>query len=243
MRISESARAEAVSEPELVWTRPIAELPTPPAPARFEAPADGPTVVVTGVGAAEGSRGAAAALSCAGAGGEVAPLLVDLDGRRPRPTLVASAAARALEERLAAHLPRAQVAARGQVCHLSAAAEAEGFELAAAAATVARGALTVVHVPPQRLQDLLEGPAAPRFSGSLLRADIGADRALLALVVRDLLDRGLAVGVLKHRLGWVVERRALFGALGSGSEGLSPSLLRRLTQPCGYGYGYGGDSS
>jgi hypothetical protein len=226
-----------VPEPELVWTRPTAELPV--APARFVAPPDGATVVVTAVGSAEGSRAAAAALACAGVEEAVAPLLVDLGGRVPRPTLVASAAARALEQRLAAHLPRARVAARGQVCHLAAPAEADGFDLAGAATTVARGALAVVHVPPRQLQDLLEAPAAPRFSGVLLRADLGSDRALLALVVRDLLGRGLAVGVLKGRLGWVAERRALFGALGPGSEGFSPSLLQRLTQ---YPYGLGGAS-
>jgi hypothetical protein len=227
-----------VPEPELVWTRPAAIAPAV-APVRFEAPPGAATVVVTAIGVAEGSRAAAAALACAGADGGVAPLLVDLGGRAPRPTLVASAAARALEERLAAHLPAARVAARGQVCHLSQPATTAGFEGAAAAVTVARGALAVVHVAPDRLQDLLADPAAPRFSGALLRADLGADRALLALVVRDLLDRGLAVGVLKRRLGWVVERRALFGALGPGAEGLSPSLLRRLTQ---YPYGEGAGS-
>ena len=217
-----------VPEPELVWTRPTAELS--PAPARFVAPPDGATVVVTAIGAAEGSRAAAAALACAGAEGKVAPLLIDLGGRVPRPTLVASADARALEQRLIAHLPRTRVAARGQVCHLVAAPEAEGYEVAAAATTVARGGLAVVHVPPRQLQDLLEAPAAPRFSCALLRADIEAARALLARVVRDLLERGLVVGVLKRRLGWVVERRALFGALGRGGDGLSPALLRRLTR-------------
>jgi hypothetical protein len=243
-RVGRGAELQAPPVPELVWTRPTAEVPgadLPTAePARFEAPPEGSTVVVTAIGAAEGSRGAAAALACAGADGERAPLLADLGGRPPRPTLVASAAARTLEERLAAHLPQARVAARGQVCHLAAAAAGEGFEQAAAAATVARGGLAVVHVPPGELQDLLADPAAPRFTGALLRADLGEDRALLALVVRDLLDRGLAVGVLKRRLSWVTERRALFGALGSDPQGLSSSLLRRLLQPsCGGEYGAG----
>ena len=234
-------RPVAVPE-EQVWTRPTAALRvTPeqvsPAPARFEAAPDAATVVVTAVGAAEGSRAAAAALACAGAGGAAAPLLVDLGGRAPRPTLVASAAARALEERLAAHLSGARVAARGQVCHLMTPADPDGFAAAAAAVTVARGAIAVVHVPPGELQSLLADPAPPRLTGALLRADVGADRALLALVVRDLLDRGLAVAVLKRRLGWVTERRALFGALGPDGDGLSPALVRRLAQ---YGYGLDG---
>jgi hypothetical protein len=260
MRISASGRlrAEAPAEPatervwprpapaleESVWTRPMPLPATPepvPAarPARFEAAPDAPTVVATAVGSAEGSRPAAAALACAGVGGGKAPLLVDLGGRAPRPTLVASAAARALEERLVAHLPSARVAARGQVCHLAAPADPDGFATAAAAVTVARGALAVVHVPPAELQALLGDPAAPRLTGALLRSDLGADRALLALVVRGLLERGLAVAVLKRRLGWVTERRALFGALGPDGDGLSPSLVQRLTQ-YGDGYGYGG---
>ena len=78
-----------------------------------------PTVLVTAVGGAEGRAAAAAALACAGADVDRAALLVDVGGRPPRPTLLASAAARGLEERLAAHLPSARVAARGQVCHLA----------------------------------------------------------------------------------------------------------------------------
>ena len=81
--------------------------------------------------------------------------------RPPRPTLLASAAARRLEERLAAHLPQARVAARGQVCHLAVAADPEGFAAASAAVTVARGALAVLHLPPALLQPLLDGAAGP----------------------------------------------------------------------------------
>lgn len=197
----------------------------------FEAPADAPTVAVTAVGGAEGARGAAAALACAGADIERATLLVDVGGRAPRPTLLASAAARRLEQRLAAHLPSARVAARGQVCHLAAPGDEEGLVVGAAAVTVARGALAVVLVPPELLQPaLVEGP---RFDAVLLRAEIGADRALLTLVVRDLLEQGLRVGVLKGRLSWVCERRALFGALGAVPDGGLPECLVRRLAPQG----------
>jgi hypothetical protein len=193
----------------------------------FEAAADAPTVAVAAVGRAEGARGAAATLACGGADVERAALLVDVGGRPPRPTLLASAAARRLEERLAAHLPRLRAAARGQVCHLATPADGEGIEAASAAVTVARGALAVVLVPPELLQALLAD--GPRFDAVMLRADIDADRALLTLVVRDLLARGLGVGVLKRRLSWVCERRALFGALGADPEGGLPEpLIRRL---------------
>jgi hypothetical protein len=192
-------------------------------------PADAPTVAVTRVGNAEGCRGAAAALACAGADADLATLLVEVGGRQPRPTLLASAAAQRLEERLAAHLPQARIAARGQVCHLAVPAEPEGFEAASAAVTVARGALAVLHLPPALLQPLLGDGRGPQVSGVLLRADIAADRPLLALAVRDLLARDLAVAVLKRRLSWVAERRALFGALAPDAfAGLPPRPFRNL---------------
>ncbi|HEX3239150.1 MAG TPA: hypothetical protein VHR18_03315 [Solirubrobacterales bacterium] len=194
----------------------------------YEIAADAPTVLVTAVGAAEGARGAAAALACVGADVDKTALMVDLGGRAPRPTLIASTAARALEERLAAHLPRLRVAARGQVCHLAVAADEDGFAAAAAAVTVARGMLAVVHSPPSALQGLLGAERGLRPSGVLLRADVAADKALIGLVVRDLVARKLDVGVLKHRLGWVEERRAMFGILGSERPGLPSRLLSRL---------------
>jgi hypothetical protein len=188
-------------------------------------------LVVSAVGEAEGSRGAAAALACARAEVEVATLLVDVGGRAPRPTLVASAAAQKLEGRLAAHLPDHRVAARGQVCHLAVPSEVEGLEVAAAAASIARDGLTVLHVPPQLLQPALGAPGV-RSSGVLLRADPASDRSLVALAVRDLLGRDLAVAVLKRRLDWVAERRALFGALPPGGPGGLPErLVRRLCGP------------
>ncbi len=197
----------------------------PDAPSVFDRAPDAPTVLVAAVGAAEGARGTAAALACAGADGDRAALLVELGGRPPRPTLLASTAARELEDRLAAHLPRGRVAARGQVCHLAVPCDDDGFVAAASAVTVARGALAVVLVQPAAVQDLLAAPA-PRPSAVLLRADVAEDRALLALAVRDLRRRGLAVGVLKQRLGWVDERRALFGVLGE--QGGIPRRLRDL---------------
>jgi hypothetical protein len=187
----------------------------------------GPTIVVAAVGEADGARGAAAALACAGADIDLATLFVDVGGRAPRPALLASASAQELEERLRAHLPDAKVAARGQVCHLTVPAGAEGLETAATATTVARGATAVVYVPPQLLQEALESGLRP--SGVLLRVELAENRPLLALAARDLLGRGLAFAVLKRRLNWVAERRALFGALPDGSQGgLPPRLVRRL---------------
>ena len=195
--------------------------------------ADAANVLVTAVGEAEGSRGAAAALACAGADADLATLLVDVGGKPPRPTLLASAAAQRLEERLAAHLPQAaRVAARGQVCHLAVAADRAGLEAASAAATVARGALAILHLPPATFRTVLEEGIGPIPSGVLLRAELPVSRPLLALLVRELMARGVTVAVLKRRLSWVAERRALFGALGLDATGGMPSRpLDRLLSP------------
>lgn len=191
----------------------------------------GVVVLVTWAGEAVGSRAVAAALACAGAEPDRAALLVDLaPGRAPRPALVATAAARRLEERLAIHRPQASVASRGQICHLALSADREGIEQVAGSLALARESVCVVHLPPDLLQPLLEerGFAA---SGALLRADLDSDRALTALAARDLIGRGLRVMILKRPLPWLPSRRALFGVLPEGSPGgLPPRLLNRLLE-------------
>jgi hypothetical protein len=190
---------------------------------------DAETVLVTRVGAAEGSRAAAAALACAASCAERAALLVELDdGGAPRPALIASAAARRLEERLSVHLPGCGSAARGAICQLRLPAGPEGLELAPAAVDVGRGAPTVLRLPPAMLHPVLEERRF-RPGSALLRADLPADRALTALAVRELLERGLRVAVLKRPLSWAAARRALFGALPADAPGALPErTLRRL---------------
>jgi hypothetical protein len=189
----------------------------------------GPLVLVAAVGDAEGSWGAAAALACATADLDLAPLLIDVGGRSPRPTLIASAAAQRLESRLKAQLPDAKAAARGQVCHLSVSADPTDLEVAASAAATVREGGVVIHVPPQLLYEALARFDA-QMSAVLLRADLRSDRSLVALAVRDLIEREVAAAVLKRRLTWIAERRALFGVLPSGAAGGLPErLVRRLT--------------
>ncbi len=187
------------------------------------------TVIVTRVGAASGARAAAAALACAGLEADRAGLLVDVDaGRRPRPSLVASAAARELEERLAAHLPDAELASRGRICHLALPGDAGGLELIGAAIAVGRGSTTAIHLPPRLVQAALDGPLHP--TGAMLRADLAEDRALTALAVGDLIERGVRPAVLKRPLGRLTALLALAGALGPGlGEPLAqPSCARLL---------------
>ncbi|HEU4737034.1 MAG TPA: hypothetical protein VFS48_08430 [Solirubrobacterales bacterium] len=187
---------------------------------------NGRLIFVTAVGAASGSRAAAAALVCAGSEPDRPGLLADIGGRAPRPTLVASSGARELEERLTVHLPDLRVASRGGTCHLAVPGDAQALERLSAALPLVREAIAVVHVPPTLFQDVLR-VSGVEPSAVLLRADLAADRPLLALAVRDLRERDLAVRVLKRPLAWVPARRALFGVLPPEAPGGLPALLRK----------------
>jgi hypothetical protein len=193
----------------------------------------GPVVLVASVGAATGSRAAAAALACAGSEPDRAALLIDLTGsRRPRPSLIATSGAREFEERVAAHMPEAAVASRGAICQLNLAADESAIEQVAAALPLARESAAVIHPPPSLLQAMLGEPRI-EASGALLVADLAEDRPLTALVVRGLLDRGLRVAVLKRPLGWFTARCAFLGVLPVDGPALPARLAGRLLQQMG----------
>ncbi len=193
----------------------------------------GTVVLVTSAGGAFDSRAAAAALACAGSEPDRAGLLVDLVADRPpRPGLLSTVAARELEERLAAHLPHAGVASRGQVCRLTLPPDGEddgdGIGAIAGAFAVARGSVGVLRLPPPRLHAILDDGRV-RPAAAMLCADLVRDRALTALAARALSERGVRVGVLKRPIGRVASRRALAGILPAGAAGgLPPRLLARL---------------
>jgi hypothetical protein len=187
----------------------------------------GRVIAVTSVGAISGSRAAAAALACAGSDPDRSGLLIDVGGRSPRPTLIASSGARELEERLAVHSPSLRAASRGQTCHLAVDADG-GYETIRTVLPLVRDSVAVLHVPPGSCRDLLD--VGFGISGVLLCADLAFDRSLTALVVGELRERDLRVRVLKRPLPWVSARRALFGVLPENAPGglpirLSQSLL------------------
>jgi hypothetical protein len=189
---------------------------------------EGPVVLVTSVGGAGGARASAAALAAAASGPHGAALMIDLtEERSPRPSLIATAAARQLEERLAAHLPQDGVASRGTFCHLALSADTGGIERTAAALPLAREAATVLHLPPMLLQPALDEPRV-RATAAMLRADLARDRPLTALVAGDLLQRGLRVAVLKQPLGLLACRLGLLGAPWAARLGLPARLKDRL---------------
>jgi hypothetical protein len=171
----------------------------------------GPVVLVTAVGGASGARAAAAALACAASEPDRAALLIDLgEGRPPRSTLIATTGARALEERLSAHLPDVRIASRGQICQLCLLPEPAGIEQIAAATPLVRESAAVVHLPPSLVRPVLEEPRT-QATAVLLRADLAGARALTALAVRDLMAQGLRVSVLKQPPSWLTARTALLG--------------------------------
>lgn len=187
---------------------------------------NGTVILASAVGAAGGSKAAAAALVCAGSEPDRPGLLIDVGGRVPRPTLIASSGARELEERLAIHLPQLRAASRGQTCHLAVPDDSTAFEAVHAALPLVRESVAVVHLPQALVQAAL-GETDLEISGALLRADLADDRALTALAVRDLVERGLRVAVLKHPLAWVSSRRALFGVLSPATPGGLPNSMRK----------------
>jgi hypothetical protein len=191
-------------------------------------PLGGPVVLVTAIGAAAGARAAGAALACMASEPDRAALLIDFgEGRAPRSSLVATAGARSLEERLVAHVPDAAVASRGRICRLGFAADPAAVEQLLAVLPLVRESVAVVHLPPALLRPLLDEPLI-RPTAALLRADLAEDRALTALAVRDLMTRGLRVAVLKHPLGRLVARAAGLGALPAGGGVLPAHLADRL---------------
>ena len=175
---------------------------------------EGNLLLVAPVGAAAGSRAAAAALACAGSGVDRCGLLVELGtGGVPRPTLLATGAARAVEERLAAHLPEHPAASRGRICILSLPPTTEGVDALMRALPVCRDSVGVVHLRPLLLQGVLGLPGL-RPTAALLRADLDGDLSLTALATRELQERGVAVSVMKRPLGWLDARLALAGMQG-----------------------------
>jgi hypothetical protein len=198
--------------------------------------ASGPVILATRVGAAGGSRAAAAALACAASEADRAALLVDFGAARaPRSTLVSTAGVRQLEERLAAHLPDAAVASRGRICCLKLPPDQIGIEQLAAALPLVRESTGVVHLPPGFLRPVFEENRI-RVTGALLRADLPGDRALTALAARSLIARGLRVAVLRRPPGWLAARAGLLGALPSGWDVALPTRRReRLLRGDGEG--------
>ena len=187
----------------------------------------GDCVLVTAVGRAAGSEALAAALAAAAGDGSRAGILVDLGpARLRRPTVFASAAARAAETTLARALPEVPVAARGRTCQVALAPEGDATARLVAALADAGEHSCVIHARSALLRPALEDRAL-RPHTVVLRADLPVGRPLAALVAQELTRRRLAVRIAKRPLGWLAARMALAG-LSPPADDVSASgrLLR-----------------
>jgi Transglycosylase SLT domain/D-alanyl-D-alanine carboxypeptidase/Putative Flp pilus-assembly TadE/G-like len=229
--LRERVRAAAGSvEGFLLEPRPTDDDPPAP-PSRPAESADAPrgsaepplVVLATSVGGAGGGAALAAAVgvAAAGEGGLAAPavLLAELDrppGARG-PTLLASSAARDLEDAVrdlgdGCGSP----AARGHLCHVPIQGDDRLDRLAALVAAPLPASLVIAHVPEPDWPRALAHPAIPA-RGGLLQADLPSDRALVALAVGELHDRGLRARVAGRPLGRIASRRALTGIEPGGA--------------------------
>ncbi|HEX2436015.1 MAG TPA: D-alanyl-D-alanine carboxypeptidase family protein, partial [Solirubrobacterales bacterium] len=214
---------------------------------RARSPRAAPAVVLaTAIGRSGGSASLAAAVGVAATHERSrGALLVDLDPppRGRGPTLLTSDRARALEDRVRAlGGPYRVAAARGRLCYLPLDASARGSEdgggdardgnpLDAVARVLEAGvdaSTVIVHVP-QSLWPRAVADARLRARSALIRAELPADRALAALAVRDVHERGLRAKVVSRPLGLVAARRALAGIDPTGpATGRTVALARAL---------------
>lgn len=192
-----------------------------------------PLAIATALPGAGGAVPTAAALAVATASldrfrdrGGV--LVAEAGGERRRgPTMLASAAARQLEDVLRADGLAAS--ARGALCwtHIEAdGAEALAVLRALLRAAGERAAAGVVCLPPRLWRATLEDERL-RVSGGLLRAELPAQRALAALAVRELIAADLRAKVVARAPGAVAGRRALAGLDPGGAAGERARRLAR----------------
>jgi len=221
------------AEPEVA--EPASEVEVVVEPVHLDPP---PVILVTAIGGAGGAVSLAAAVAVAGTETEAerAALVVDLDPapRGRGPTVLASDAARRLEEwaRGPGGVPSA--AARGHICHASPAGGDvgevdDGGPLQRLAELLDReppASAVIVHLPPSLWPDALDHVRVDA-GGGLLRADLPSDRALAALAVRELHDRGMRAKVASRPLGRVASRRALAGVEPGGAASRRAARLAR----------------
>jgi Transglycosylase SLT domain/D-alanyl-D-alanine carboxypeptidase len=162
-------------------------------------------------------------------------LVVEVGAARRRgPTLLAAAGASELEAAL--RTAGLDAAARGWLCWLCVTDSDDFAERLPIAIGAAAGAsLTLAHLPPALWGDALAHRGL-RPSAGLLRAQLPQSRALVALAVGELRDRGLRARVASRAPGLVASRRALAGlepggAAGRMAERLAIGLLGWRRQP------------
>lgn len=178
----------------------------------------GSIIAVVGSPAVDSTSGLAAALAVSIArSADRSCLLIDLvDGSAPPrpPTLLASAGARGIEERLRAGGWAA--VARGHICVVSITddewQEAGVGGLLDLVSTTRSVFSLGSDSPRSRLDQLSE-----RLTGCVAMLDLPEERPLAALMVAEMRDHGLRIKVTSRRPGMVAGRRALAGVPPGGA--------------------------
>jgi hypothetical protein len=137
--------------------------------------------------------------------------------------MLASAEARALEERLRA-AGHAGAAARGRVCWLSLAAGAEGLDELDGVLAQAGSGTVVAHLS-AGLWPAVLAAREPAPAAGLLRADLPAARPLVALAVAELREWGVRARIAPRPPGRVAARRALAGVEPGGTASARAARL------------------
>jgi hypothetical protein len=183
-------------------------------------------ILTTELEGAGGGLAVAAAIGVALAQEGPGVLLTELGAERRRPpTVLASRAARELEDRLRDRgFDRA--AARGRLCWLALPAADDVLDRLAVGLDTAGGVVAVAYLPASLWLIALGHPAL-RPSGGLIRAELPRDRAAAALAAIELRERGLAARVVSRPLGRVASRRALAGLEAGGAAGRRVARLAR----------------
>jgi soluble lytic murein transglycosylase-like protein len=185
-------------------------------------------VLATETPGATGGLALCAAVGVAAAADpERSVLVVEVGAERVRrPTMLASAAARALESSLRRHgLP---AAARGRVCWLGLRREGWRAELDRVLSVGSGPEVAVAFVPGEAWDQARGDGRTP--DGVLLRGDPRSQRSLCALAYRELASEGIRARIATRALGPVAARRALAG-LDPG--GAAARRVTRLAQGLG----------
>ena len=189
-------------------------------------------VACTDVSSAGDGLATAAALAVALAQAEQGATVVLAEvgaGPKRRPTLLSSSPARIAERRLAA-LEVGPAAARGRICWVGAPLD-ENWPAVLTALHEGNSDAVVAHLPAPEWRRAIDDPGLP-VSAALIRADVRAQRPLLALAVADLRARGVRVRVAARPLGLVGSRRALAGLdPGGPATARFARAARSLTPP------------
>src|SRR5262245_14668352 len=161
-----------------------------------------------GLGTAAAVAVEAAALTGAGT------LLLELGegAQRRGPTLLASRAARQIEEALRGE--DLSASARGHLCHLALPVPDDALEASATAIAAGEPELVVVHLPGALWVPALESGLT--IAGGCLVVSLPAERSLAALAVAELERRGLPARIVTRRPGPLAARRALAGGRPGG---------------------------